>query len=209
MRILVATAAGVLGGAGAVVVARRHVGDHRVPGVLWAAVAAGACAGMAVVVDDLRLVVLVWMAVAGTALSAVDAATSRLPNAVLYPTGAVGAGLVVLIALIRGHPGEIATSLVGTVVGVVPLYVVWLTARSGGLGFGDVRFSGWLGMHLGVLAPLRIVAGLLIGLGVGVVVALVLAGARRRSLRDPFPLGPYLALGSVLSVPWLGMGIGG
>lgn len=209
LRILVVAIVGLAGGVAAVGVARRHVESGDVPAGPWIAACVGGCALVGAAVDDLRLVVIVWMVVAATALSAVDAATSRLPNAILYPSGFVGAGLVVVVSVLRGRPEEIAGAAIGLVAGVVPLYLVWLTARSGGLGFGDVRFAGWLGMHLGVLQALRIVAGLLLGLIAGLVVTVLLAAMRRRSVRQPFPLGPYLALGAVLSVPWGSGLIGG
>jgi leader peptidase (prepilin peptidase)/N-methyltransferase len=73
--------------------------------------------------------------------------------------------------------------------------------RPQGMGFGDVKLSLLLGLHLGWLAAnmLEVVTlvfcALMLGCVLGIIVALV-----TRAGSKPFPFGPALAAGSVVII---------
>jgi len=66
-----------------------------------------------------------------------------------------------------------------------------------GMGFGDVKLAGsiglFLGFRLGVLSAfLAFISGGLVGV--------VLVVLRKKTLKDPLPFGPFLALGALLGL---------
>jgi len=75
----------------------------------------------------------------------------------------------------------------------------WLTARlisPEGIGFGDIKLSAGLGLHLGWLGPQAAVVALLASSLVGAAAALVTSIGHDRSRNLPF--GPALVVGSAL-----------
>lgn len=65
-----------------------------------------------------------------------------------------------------------------------------------GMGFGDVKLAGTIGLFLGwKLGVLAVLLSFFLGSIVGVLLILF----RKRTLKDPLPFGPFLALGATLS----------
>ena len=108
-------------------------------------------------------------------------------------------------------------SLVGCITGAGLLYLAgWfsvLVFKKEGMGFGDVKLLAMVGAFLGwKLALMTIMVGSLMGAGVGLTLILL----KLKTRADYIPFGPYLALGSFLSLMWgerllslyLGFGIG-
>lgn len=144
-------------------------------------------------------------------LSAIDLDCMRLPNPLVGTLAAIGlagaaAGELLDIAIVPlvsvpdsgafGSP--LAWSLLGAVLGaLVPgLIAVAFSAlrRKRGLGFGDVKLLGALGLFLGPYVVLTLFFGSLIGAVVGI------AAARGGSMHDTkIPFGPPLAAAGVLT----------
>jgi leader peptidase (prepilin peptidase)/N-methyltransferase len=82
-------------------------------------------------------------------------------------------------------------------------YLVMAVAYPRGMGFGDVKLAGVLGLFLGWLgwAPLAVGASLAFLLGgiFGVVVILIRRGGRKTAI----PFGPWMLAGA-----WLGIFVG-
>jgi leader peptidase (prepilin peptidase)/N-methyltransferase len=130
-------------------------------------------------------VVQLWL----VAVAAIDLATRRIPN-VLTLVAAIGA-VALRLAFERGELVEI---IVGGAVCFVVLLVIAILAR-GGLGMGDVKLAGVLGLLLG-----KDVAGaLLLGTLCGAVAALI-AARRAGSLKATLAYGPYLCLGAAVVI---------
>lgn len=131
------------------------------------------------------------------ALAVIDARTKRLPNRIVYPSLGVSAAYLA-IARVAGGPVDLAGAGIGLLAyGGGLLLVALISPR--GMGMGDVKLAGLIGLVLGALG-LRYVAvaaglGILLG-GVGAVAAL-LAGASRK---QAVPFGPFLAAGAALAV---------
>ena len=71
-------------------------------------------------------------------------------------------------------------------------------ARPGGMGMGDVKLAGVLGLFLGAAVAPAILVALVTGVAVGgVVIARVGAAAGRKTA---VPFGPFLALGGIVAV---------
>jgi leader peptidase (prepilin peptidase)/N-methyltransferase len=86
-------------------------------------------------------------------------------------------------------------------VGVFVLFLLlFLATRGRGIGFGDVVFSLLMGYLLGF--P-KIILGVYISFLTGAIISLILVAARRKKLRGGIiPFGPFLVLGTVVSLFW-------
>ena len=121
------------------------------------------------------------------AVSLVDFQVRRIPN------GLVVALMVwaVIQVVWLGQPTSLEAGLGLALAG--GLFLVIALVGRGAMGTGDVKLAAALGAVLGF--PLA-VSGLLLGVVLGGVAALVLLVTRRVGRKDPIAYGPYLALGA-------------
>ncbi|HAA89361.1 MAG: Type 4 prepilin-like proteins leader peptide-processing enzyme PilD [Thermoanaerobacterales bacterium 50_218] len=117
----------------------------------------------------------------------------------LIPDKLVLAGLVagIIFTLLPGDLG-VGVALLGAVVAGGFLFLVAVLSR-GGLGGGDIKLGAVVGLFLGwPLGPLSIFLGCCLGGFAG----LILLMLRIKGRKDPLPLGPFIALGSFVSLFW-------
>ena len=173
------------------------------PGLAWrcalATAVVGALLGWAVGLA-LPLLFLAYLAPVGVALSVVDWRTRLLPTKVIAPSYAV----VVVLAVVAAVPGQdwddLRRAAIGWAVSGGTFLLMWLVYPKG-MGYGDVRLSGVLGIALGYLGwgPLLvgIYAGFLLG-GLGGGLLSLLKVVQRAS----YPFGPFMFVGAVVGVVW-------
>lgn len=141
------------------------------------------------------------------AASTVDLACWRIPTRFVYLNAVLVAGLILLATQLDGEWGSLWGALVGALVYTGVLGAMYL-ASPRLLGLGDVRLGALIGMVVGwttwtsdfpVLAPLGgVLQALLLASVAGTVVGLGLLVVRRRS--SPYPFGPWLSLGGLVTV---------
>ena len=136
-----------------------------------------------------------------TALSVIDIDTHRLPNALLYPCFAVSIVLLGGAGLVEQDWRSLVEAAAGGLIAFVAMFVIWFVAR-GGLGYGDVRLSGYLGMHLGYLTLGHVPVGLFLGFFGGALGGAVLMAVKGRSRKTKLAFGPYLAAGALVALVW-------
>lgn len=123
--------------------------------------------------------------------TAIDLRERRIPN-LLTGSGAAAAVLLGLLLDPGRQPARLAAAAA-----VVASLLVLRCPRPSGLGLGDVKLAGVLGLCLGPLVAVALAGAL----AAGTVTALVV-GLRdgRRALRTTtVPFGPYLAGGTVMA----------
>lgn len=132
-------------------------------------------------------------------VSAIDLDEWIIPNRIIYPTLFASVPLLLLAAVVghRWHSFEHAA--IGGVAGFVALYIVHFISPKG-MGFGDVRLVGIIGIYMGWLSLLHVFVGVFLGFLVASVVGVALMVARRKGRKDYVPFGPFLALGAVVAV---------
>jgi leader peptidase (prepilin peptidase)/N-methyltransferase len=140
-----------------------------------------------------------YLVAVGVALSFIDLDVKRLPNALTLPSYVVGAVALSAAALLDHQP----IRLLHAGVGMAALYAVYyllMVLKPGGMGFGDVKLAGVLGMFLGFLGwgPLVVGAFLAFLLGGLGGVGLLLVGKAGRKSRIPF--GPYMVAAAFIAV---------
>ena len=166
------------------------------------------CGGLAAVAGGLLglflgldAVLPTWLvlAVAGAILGYIDARTRFLPSVIIWPTYAVvGAGLVAAAAA-TGEWGSLRRAAIAGAIGFAVFYVLWF-AFPRGVGFGDVRLSGLLGLALGWLGWGEFASGLYGGFFLGSVVGIVLIATRVMTRKQMVPFGPFMLAGALAGV---------
>ncbi|MCU1690403.1 MAG: peptidase prepilin type [Jatrophihabitantaceae bacterium] len=134
-------------------------------------------------------------------LAIIDARTHRLPDRLTGAAAVAVMGLLVLAA--AGHPGlaDAGRALLGGAAAFAVLCALRLAAPSG-LGFGDAKLGGVLGLVLGWLGWGVLIAGLFAGFAVGAAASLTLLALRRATLRSAIPFGPSLITGALVVAAW-------
>jgi leader peptidase (prepilin peptidase) / N-methyltransferase len=159
-----------------------------------AAVALGAVAG-AVGVEP-QLPAYLWLAAVGVTLAVIDIETLRLPDRLTLPSYPVG---LVLLAIPADWPALGRAVLAAATTGGVAFLLALLAPR-GGLGLGDVKLLGVLGLFLGWLGWGVLVVGVALGFALGALAAVAMLASRRAGLRDHLAFGPWLIAGALTAV---------
>jgi len=150
---------------------------------------------------DVALLAFAVFGVSLVAISAVDLERLVIPNLIVYPTLAVEIPLLVLASGIDGRWTSLWRAAASGAIGFAAFFVVH-TIVPRGMGFGDVRLAGLVGLMTGWLgfghAFVAFFAAFILASVVGVF-ALALSGQGRKT-RIPF--GPFLAAGAVFAIVW-------
>jgi leader peptidase (prepilin peptidase)/N-methyltransferase len=126
-------------------------------------------------------------------IAAWDIMTRRILNVVVLP-----ASLIVMALRAVFVSSALPESLVAGAV-AFGVFVVLAIASRGGLGMGDVKLAGLLGLLLGRAAIGALLAGCIAG---GVAAALLVVSGRA-GRKSTFAYGPYLAVGGAV---WIVVG---
>jgi leader peptidase (prepilin peptidase)/N-methyltransferase len=150
-------------------------------------------------------------------LAFIDLDTMRLPNPMVLALAAVGVVGVAASHLLGEQvvpivgvadsglfANPVMTAALGVVLGIVPslgIALIYGAVRGGsGLGMGDVKLLGAMGLFLGPYVLFAFFGGSVLGTLVGIPVAYRERGGEGARARIPF--GPFLALGGVLAAWW-------
>jgi leader peptidase (prepilin peptidase)/N-methyltransferase len=121
----------------------------------------------------------------------IDLDVRRIPNTLTGPFAVVA---VVILAVLDAD--RLPEHLIAGVAAFAFFYLA-AVARPGGMGMGDVKLAGVLGLYLGrAVAPaifFALVAGIVIGAGVMARVGV------QKGRKTKIPFGPFLALGGLLA----------
>jgi leader peptidase (prepilin peptidase) / N-methyltransferase len=165
--------------------------------VLTAVVWALAVVRLGVSWNLLAYLPFLWVLVA---LSLIDLETKLLPNRIVYPALIAGPLLLALAAVLdRGGIDDWGRALVAMVVSAGGFLLVALI-NPAGMGMGDVKLAGLIGLFLGYASWGRVVAGFFLAFLTGAIVGVVLMVAGRAGRKTAIPFGPFMALGAILSV---------
>jgi leader peptidase (prepilin peptidase)/N-methyltransferase len=146
-----------------------------------------------------ELLPFLFLAGVAVLLAVVDVQHKLLPNRVVVPSIAIGSVLL-LVAAVPG--GDWADLLRGVLAGLVlfAVYLVLALVNPRGLGMGDVKLAGLLGLHLGWLGWPVVVYGTLAAFLGQALIALLLLATRHIGLRGELPFGPAMLLGAAVAI---------
>ena len=78
-------------------------------------------------------------------------------------------------------------------------FALWFVYPAG-MGFGDVKLGGVLGMYLGWFGWSEVVVGAFLSFLLGGVVGLLMIATRRGTRKSEIPFGPYMLIGAFLEM---------
>ncbi|MFC0623937.1 prepilin peptidase [Kribbella deserti] len=141
-----------------------------------------------------------WLALAisGAVLCYVDLRTRYLPSAIIWPTYAVVALLLLGASAATGDWGAFGRAAAAGAVGFAVFYLLWFVYPAG-IGFGDVRLSGLLSGALGWLGWSEMVIGVYGGFVLGAVLGVLLTALKVFD-RKAFAFGPFMLVGALAGV---------
>jgi leader peptidase (prepilin peptidase)/N-methyltransferase len=153
--------------------------------------------GVALTWTDVWVAVIVAaMASMMPAIALIDIRHHIIPNRLMHPA-LIAFPVLLLAAWLSGAPVDLARAAIGSAAYGGGLLLVALV--SGGMGMGDVKLAGLIGLVLGALGlrymGVAVGAAIVLG-GVGGLMALLLG----RSRKDMIPFGPYMAAGALVAV---------
>lgn len=147
--------------------------------------------------------VFLLFAITSVRLSIIDVQTHRLPNAIVLPGYLVAGTLLVTATLLGSEPRALARA----VAGMATLFVFYLAMRifsPAGVGGGDVKLAGLIGLHLAWIGWGALIVGSLTAFILGGVYGIALIATRRGGVKTAIPFGPFMLGGA-----WIGVAAGG
>ena len=140
-----------------------------------------------------------YLAAVGLALALIDLDVRRLPDALTLPSYPVVAALLALGAALGSGSGELVRALLGGLA-MAAFYFTLFFAHPRGMGFGDVKLSGVLGMATAWSGWGAFGVGLFAGFLLGGLWGIALLVSGRGGRRSAVPFGPFMLAGTLLAV---------
>lgn len=142
-----------------------------------------------------------YLVAVGVALAFIDLDTRRLPNALTLPSYVVGLVLLAVPAVLDSRPDDLVRAVLGAAA-LFGFYFLLALIYPAGMGFGDVKLAGVLGLYLGFLGWDAVIVGGFAGFLIGAVVGVGLMVAGRARRRTAVPFGPSMLAGTLVGVLW-------
>nr|WP_198425766.1 A24 family peptidase [Microbacterium ureisolvens] len=143
----------------------------------------------------LVVVAFLYFAAISIVLTLIDLDTHRLPNSIVLPSYLVAGILFTIAAWLTGEWGL----LLGAGVGMAALYLFYFVlrlVRPAGMGGGDVKLAGVIGIYLGWLGWGALAVGAFAAFLYGGVFGIALMLLRRAGRKTAIPFGPWMILGA-------------
>lgn len=143
-----------------------------------------------------------YLAALGIALAVIDLDVYRLPYVMVAGSFPVVLALLALAAFVP-HGPEGWRPLVRAVVGGCVLWCAYMALHllyRNGMGMGDVRLSGLLGLYLAWRGWDALLVGAFAAFVLGGLAGAVLVALRRGTAKSHIPFGPWMLLGA-----WVGL----
>jgi leader peptidase (prepilin peptidase)/N-methyltransferase len=148
---------------------------------------------------DAALPAYLYLVAVGVALALIDLDVHRLPDALTLPSYPVGVALLGVAALVDGRGDALLRAGICAAIAFAFYFAVWF-AYPAGMGFGDVKLSGVLGLYLGWISYGVLAAGLFLGFLLGSVVSIGLVAFAGAGRKTKIPFGPAMIAGAYLGI---------
>lgn len=148
------------------------------------------------------LVAYLYFGGISVALAGIDLDTHKLPNSIVLPSYIVIAILLVGSSIIASDYSRLVPAAIGGAA-MFAGYFVMALVYPGGMGFGDVKLAGVIGIVLGFVGWGSLVVGAFSAFILGGLFGVALIAFRRAGRKSGIPFGPWMLVGA-----WLGILIG-
>ncbi|GEK80997.1 prepilin peptidase [Agrococcus baldri] len=162
----------------------------------WEAFEISTLAGIGALAETLAFLVLAGI---GIALAWIDLDTQRLPDAIVLPSYPVLAVLLGTAGLATGEYGDMLRAALGAAI-LWGGYLLMAFAYPRGMGLGDVKLAGVIGMALGWLGWPELAVGAFAAFLLGGAFAIILVLARRAGRGSGIPFGPWMLAGTAVAI---------
>ncbi len=142
---------------------------------------------------------LAFFAAISIALALIDLDTHTLPNAIVLPAYPVLAGLLVVASLLSSDWARLITAVAGAAI-LFGFYYLLAIISPRGMGFGDVKLAGVIGMLLGWLGWGPLAVGGFSAFLLGGTFSIILILFRRVNRKGGIPFGPWMIVGAFVGV---------
>lgn len=142
----------------------------------------------------------IYLGAIGTILAYVDAQTRLLPTRLIAPSYGIIVVLVAVAAWLDDSTSDLIRSGWGWLAMGGFYFVMWFVYPKG-LGYGDVRLSGLLGLALGYVGWGALATGMYAGFLLGGIGGGLLALTKIVD-RKHYPFGPFMLLGALVGLIW-------
>lgn len=145
---------------------------------------------------------LLYLVAVSVALALIDIDVKRLPNAIVLPSYPVA---IALLALASWNPGGASDwgALLRAAIGGAVLYVIYFVivlVYPAGMGFGDVKLAGVLGLYLGWFGWGALAFGWFAAFLLGGVFSVGLLLSGRAGRKTGIPFGPWMLAGAFVGI---------
>ncbi len=138
-----------------------------------------------------------YLGAIGAALTLIDLDVHRLPDLIVLPSYPIAFVLLLVPTVVSGDWGALLRGvLAGLALFVGYLVLALVSPGGGGLGFGDVKLAGVLGLLLGWVGWGPAIVSVLAAFVIGGFIALILLLARRATRSSSIAFGPSMILGA-------------
>ncbi len=164
---------------------------------------------------SIELAIMVFYCCLFVILMVIDLEHGLILNKIVYP--AIAVALIISIFLPPSrviYTGETASMLIDAFLprmGIVQaaiggsvglgLFSVIVLVSNGGMGWGDVKMAGLMGVVTGYL----ILVAILLAIVVGGLIAGILLLVKKKKRKESIPFGPFLSLGTIATLLWGGI----
>jgi leader peptidase (prepilin peptidase)/N-methyltransferase len=145
---------------------------------------------------------LLFLAATSISLALIDIDTHTLPNRIVLPAYPAGAVLLLCASFVEGDLSPLFTAVAGAAA-MFAFYLALALAYPRGMGLGDVKLAGVLGLFLGWFGWSELVVGAFAAFLLGGAYAIVLLATHRVERGGGVPFGPWMLAGA-----WVGITLG-
>ena len=169
--------------------------------ILWlgAALVAGVCGIVWRVGWSAGLPGYLLFVVAGTLVAGIDAAARRVPDVIVVPASVIGAALLSTASAVEGDSMALARAGLGGAV-LIGFYLALLVVSPRGIGLGDVKLAGFIGMYLAWLSWRTLAFGTLSAFVLAAVATAPLLAMRRIDRSTRIPFAPFMVAGAIAAI---------
>ena len=142
-----------------------------------------------------------YFAAISVALVLIDLDVNRLPNAIVYPSYVVIAAGILAVTVFTGDWGSALRAGI-CMAALFAAYLAMAIAYPAGMGLGDVKLAGVIGLILGWLGLGPLLVGAFSAFLLGGIFSIALLLMRKAGRKSGIPFGPWMIAGAWVGILW-------
>lgn len=147
---------------------------------------------------------LCFLVLLGVPLTVIDIRQHRLPDRLTLPAYPAALALLGIAVIYMQNAQRLLTHALLGLAAALVFYLLLAVIYPAGIGFGDVKLAGVLGLYLGWFGARAFLAGLAGGFVLAAVFGIALIAAGRATRKTQVPFGPFMLAGAVGAILILG-----